>query len=183
MRQDLLAGATRVLNRVGGEGFTTNHVAEATGVSVGSVYQYYPNKGALLADLHGEEADRVWLELSATLDDESLSARTRFERVVAGAFHAQAAATEHHMALQLAGVETLALPQMEEFEQRVVHALTAFFTSVLPKAEETAAAQATFCVEIVFALLDRMATQPQRKVELLAADVAQMLADRVGLAR
>jgi AcrR family transcriptional regulator len=182
-RQDLLVGATRVLNRMGGEAFTTNHVAEATGVSVGSLYQYYPNKAALLADLHGEDSNRVWAELSAMLDDESLSARARFERVVSGAFVAQAAAQQHHQALYLSGVETLALPAMKELEQRIVHAFTAFFVRALPTTEDAASAHAVFCVEVVFALLDRIATRPERDTERLAAEVARMLADHVGLAR
>jgi AcrR family transcriptional regulator len=39
--------------------FTTIRVAERAGVSVGSLYQYYPNKGALLAALLGDHLDAV----------------------------------------------------------------------------------------------------------------------------
>ena len=47
----ILGGATRVLASHGLEGFNTNRVAEAAGVSVGSLYQYFPNKDALAAAL------------------------------------------------------------------------------------------------------------------------------------
>jgi AcrR family transcriptional regulator len=47
----LLEAATRILDRDGLEGFTTNHVAEVAGVSIGTLYQYYPNKAALVAAL------------------------------------------------------------------------------------------------------------------------------------
>lgn len=47
----ILAAAARVLARDGLEGFNTNRVAETAGVSVGSLYQYFPNKAALTAAL------------------------------------------------------------------------------------------------------------------------------------
>jgi AcrR family transcriptional regulator len=47
----LLAASARVLVKRGFDGFTTNEVAEAAGVSIGSLYQYFPNKEALVAAL------------------------------------------------------------------------------------------------------------------------------------
>lgn len=51
----ILEAAARVLVDRGAE-FNTNFVAEAAGVSVGSVYQYFPNKDALLAALIERQA-------------------------------------------------------------------------------------------------------------------------------
>lgn len=49
---DALIDATgRCVIDHGVEGLTTHHIAEAAGVSVGSLYQYFPNKEALLAAL------------------------------------------------------------------------------------------------------------------------------------
>ncbi|HTJ42678.1 MAG TPA: TetR/AcrR family transcriptional regulator [Kofleriaceae bacterium] len=47
----ILIAAERVLERDGVAHLTTNRVAEVAGVSIGSVYQYYPNKQALVAAL------------------------------------------------------------------------------------------------------------------------------------
>ncbi|MCC5986557.1 MAG: TetR/AcrR family transcriptional regulator [Pararhodobacter sp.] len=47
----ILQAAARILERGGGESLTTNLVAELAGVSIGSLYQYYPTKEAILAEL------------------------------------------------------------------------------------------------------------------------------------
>ena len=47
----ILAAAARILVRRGFDGFTTNEVAEVAGVSIGSLYQYFPNKEAVVAAL------------------------------------------------------------------------------------------------------------------------------------
>ncbi|WP_397416665.1 TetR/AcrR family transcriptional regulator [Phenylobacterium sp.] len=47
----ILSAAARVLAGQGLEGFNTNRVAEVAGVSIGSLYQYFPNKAALTAAL------------------------------------------------------------------------------------------------------------------------------------
>jgi AcrR family transcriptional regulator len=47
----ILEAAARILERHGFEGFNTNAVAERAGVSIGSLYQYFPNKDALLSGL------------------------------------------------------------------------------------------------------------------------------------
>lgn len=48
----MLDAAIKLLKRGGGASITTNRIAETAGVSIGSVYQYFPNKGALFAALH-----------------------------------------------------------------------------------------------------------------------------------
>jgi AcrR family transcriptional regulator len=47
----VLAATARVLVKRGFDGLTTNAVAEAAGISIGSLYQYFPNKEALVAAL------------------------------------------------------------------------------------------------------------------------------------
>ena len=51
----ILEAAVQVLEREGAGRFTTSRVAERAGVSVGSVYQYFPNKAAILFRLQSDE--------------------------------------------------------------------------------------------------------------------------------
>ncbi len=54
----LLEATARVLTREGFDKASTNHIAAVAGVSVGSLYQYFPSKEALVAaviDRHSQE--------------------------------------------------------------------------------------------------------------------------------
>lgn len=51
----ILEAAAQVLAKEGAQRFTTARVAERAGVSVGSLYQYFPNKAAILFRLQTEE--------------------------------------------------------------------------------------------------------------------------------
>ena len=50
-RDRILAAAARVFSEYGYAAGTTNRIAEAAGHSIGSLYQYFPNKDAILAEL------------------------------------------------------------------------------------------------------------------------------------
>jgi AcrR family transcriptional regulator len=54
----ILEAAVQVLRKEGARRFTTARVAERAGVSIGSVYQYFPNKAAILFRLQSDE----WLQ-------------------------------------------------------------------------------------------------------------------------
>jgi AcrR family transcriptional regulator len=64
-----IAEATiQVLLRDGADRLTTTRVAERGGVSVGTLYQYYPNKDALLAAVLAAHLDRVASALEAACE-------------------------------------------------------------------------------------------------------------------
>ncbi|MEQ1502239.1 MAG: TetR/AcrR family transcriptional regulator [Myxococcota bacterium] len=59
MVDDLLEATARVLIREGWDKASTNRIARAAGVSVGSVYQYFPNKEALVLALATRHANQM----------------------------------------------------------------------------------------------------------------------------
>src|ERR1700750_601694 len=71
--EDILEAAIRVLSREGAARFTTARVAETAGVSVGSLYQYFPNKEAILFRLQTDEWKRTGDLMNSILTDTSRS--------------------------------------------------------------------------------------------------------------
>ena len=63
----ILAATSRVLIKHGFDGLTTNAVASAAGVSIGSLYQYFPNKEALVAGLIEHHVETINAALFAEL--------------------------------------------------------------------------------------------------------------------
>ncbi len=55
----ILDAAARIFETRGYRDTTTNHVAELAGVSIGSLYQYFPNKDALLVGLAERHLDEA----------------------------------------------------------------------------------------------------------------------------
>ncbi len=63
--QVILQAAARVLAKESLAGFNTNRVAEVAGVSVGSLYQYFPNKDALVTALIEDTQTALALQVQA----------------------------------------------------------------------------------------------------------------------
>src|SRR5271170_1301391 len=60
----ILEAAIQVLAKEGAQRFTTARVAETAGVSVGSLYQYFPNKESILFRLQTDE----WQQTGTLID-------------------------------------------------------------------------------------------------------------------
>ncbi|MDQ0775326.1 AcrR family transcriptional regulator [Streptomyces aurantiacus] len=62
-RERILAAAAHVFVEYGYAAGTTNRIAERARISIGSLYQYFPNKDAILAELLVRHIDRgTWTE-------------------------------------------------------------------------------------------------------------------------
>lgn len=71
----MLEAVERVLKRHGIGAITTNRIAEAAGVSIGSVYQYFPDKQAIFTALHGRHVT----EVSQVIDRAVANSTSSFE--------------------------------------------------------------------------------------------------------
>ncbi|QNK71613.1 TetR/AcrR family transcriptional regulator [Variovorax sp. PAMC26660] len=65
----MVEAGTQVLGQRGWARFTTNEVAEMAGVSIGSLYQYFPNKLSLIEALRRRHFDDVLGVLQAASED------------------------------------------------------------------------------------------------------------------
>jgi AcrR family transcriptional regulator len=65
----VLEAVQRVLKRHGAEAVTTNRIAEAAGVSIGSLYQYFPDKQAIFTALHDRHVEQVRHVIERTMAD------------------------------------------------------------------------------------------------------------------
>lgn len=73
----VLDASVKLLKRDGADAITTNRVAEVAGVSIGSVYQYFPDKHAIfeaLQDRHAAEVRRLVHDTLAAQASASLEA-------------------------------------------------------------------------------------------------------------
>lgn len=56
----ILSAATRVLLEIGYDKASTNKIAEVAGVGVGSLYEYFPGKEAIFAEIRRREDERLF---------------------------------------------------------------------------------------------------------------------------
>jgi AcrR family transcriptional regulator len=63
----ILAGCARVLERGGYESLTTNAIAEAAGVGIGTLYDFFPNREAIVVALAEQRLERLASEVTDAL--------------------------------------------------------------------------------------------------------------------
>src|SRR6186713_1352777 len=121
---DALVEATaRILVRDGFEKTSTNRIAEIAGVSVGSLYQYFPSKEALVAaviDRHNEEI--MGLVRTALVEVADLPVDKAVRKLVTVAIDAHRINPKLHRVLAEQIPRTGQLTEVEAFN-REVHAL------------------------------------------------------------
>lgn len=116
--QAILQAAARVFVEDGLDGANTNRIAEVAGVSVGSLYQYFPNKQSLARALlvgHVQQAEAS--RPAALRGDDRLSLRERFRIAVRWQLDVHAHDPALHEALTRIAPRVLGTEAFRAFEQ------------------------------------------------------------------
>jgi len=136
MVSDILEAAIRVLQTEGVERFTMVRLAEVAGVSVGSLYQYFPNRESLFFRLQqagwGKTVDRV----QEILSDPKATIEQRVRASVSAVFRADEAEGDLRKAMSEAGAPFRDSPEAIAERERGRERAIAFFREALPDASE-----------------------------------------------
>jgi AcrR family transcriptional regulator len=125
--------AIRVLKKHGGIRFTTIRVAAEAGISVGSLYQYFPNKESLLFQLHQLEWESTRKTVEAIMDQQGKPPWERFSEAVHAFFKTEAEEAELRKALSDAGAYYDDTPEFRAFRQKGQARLRAFVRELYPQ--------------------------------------------------
>jgi AcrR family transcriptional regulator len=186
MQERIVEAAIRVLAEEGALGFTTTRVADAAGISVGSLYQYFPNKHALIMAIHRNAVQRGWEHVQAILNNSDQSTRQKLLRI-ARWFFAVESAEVAQMGAVFDDIDVFLRANRDDHQldlevQRRFGALLSTVSRQLRRPEEI-----QFAAQLVMTVLESVgkaiATRPleQSERERWATVVATMLCEHLGI--
>lgn len=133
----VMEGAVRVLEEEGARGFTAARVAERAGVSVGSLYQYFPNKAAILFRLQSDEWKRTAGLWRSILGDVRMSPPRRLRALAHAFVRSECEEVAIRRALADAAPFYRDAPEAREAHADSMSALHAFMAEAMPKGSKT----------------------------------------------
>jgi AcrR family transcriptional regulator len=127
----ILEATVKVLNRDGLNAATTSRIAEVAGVSVGSLYQYFPNRDAILTALQDREFSRALELLETALADQNLrkTPRVTVSAVVKGLMLLYSNSPGLHRVLAIEGLRVAEADRVHAFDVRVVAIIRHFLAA------------------------------------------------------
>jgi AcrR family transcriptional regulator len=137
-----LQAAVQVLAKEGAHRFTMARVAEKAGVSVGSLYQYFPNKAAILFRLQSDEWRQTTELLRSILEDEQRAPLDRLRRLVHAFIRSECEEAEMRVALADAAPLYRDAPEAREVKASGDRIVRGFMQAALPNASEATHAKA-----------------------------------------
>jgi AcrR family transcriptional regulator len=138
----VLEAAAQVLAKEGARRFTTARVAEKAGVSVGSLYQYFPNKAAILFRLQSDEWRQTSEMLRGILEDGGKPPFQRLRALVHAFIRSECDEAEMRVALNDAAPLYRDAPEAHEARASQDHTVDVFMQEALPTASEATRALA-----------------------------------------
>jgi AcrR family transcriptional regulator len=152
----ILTAAVRVLEREGPQRFTTIRVAEEAGVSVGSLYQYFPNKQAILYRLQLDEWESTGEAIDAILSDDGLAPAQRLRKLLRTFFQSECDEAPLRLALDALAPSYHAAPESRARRRRSQATVGAFVKAAAPGAT---ARQRRFAVQLLFMTMTSLGKQ------------------------
>jgi AcrR family transcriptional regulator len=163
----ILEAAVQVLAKEGAARFTTARVAERAGVSVGSVYQYFPNKAAILFRLQADEWRQTSEMLAATLREDERPPLERLRRLVHAFIQSECDEAAVRVALDDAAPLYRDAPEAREARAAGHSAFHAFMREALPAADEdTRATAVTLVVSTLSGVGKDFSSSPRSQEEI-----------------
>lgn len=132
----VLEAALQVLATEGAARFTTSRVAEKAGVSVGSLYQYFPNKAAILFRLQADEWRRTTALLRSILEDGTQPPLARLRALVHAFVRSECEEAAMRVALHDAAPLYRDAPEAHEVRASGAAAVHAFMCEAMPAATD-----------------------------------------------
>lgn len=162
-RQRILDSAARIFATHGYAAGTTNRIAEGAQLSVGSVYQYFPNKDAILAELvrqHVAEGVAVLAPLLAEPPGDDLTAR--LDQLVGALIDLHAGDPRLHQVLfEEAPRPPDVLAELHAAEERIVAIMAAVLEADPAVTHPEPLVAARLAVTAVESLVHRLVARPE----------------------
>ena len=174
---DILEAATRVLAREGARRFTTARVAEAAGVSVGSLYQYFPNKESILFRLQADEWQQTASLLDSIIMDKSQPPLERLRSLVLAFFRSECDEAQLRVALSDAAPLYRDAPETREHRKAGRRRTLAFTREILPNVPAKERNFAMGLVKTAMSVIGKTVSEeghPRAHVDRLAQATADM---------
>jgi len=172
----ILDAAVQVLAKEGAQRFTTARVADRAGVSVGSLYQYFPNKAAILFRLQSDEWRQTSEMLRSILTDRSLPPLARMRRLVHAFIRSECDEAGVRVALDDAAPLYRDAPEARAARATVDDTMAAFMREVAPDSAEAARALAAELITATLGAVGKeFSSSPRTVVEIEA--YAEAMAD------
>ncbi len=130
--EDVLQAAIQVLASEGAQRFTMARVAERAGVSVGSLYQYFPNKASVLFRLQHDEWRQTHDMLCAILQDTQKTPPERLRTAVHAFIRSECDEAPMRIALDDAAPLYRDAPEAQDVKAEGNRAFSAFMREALP---------------------------------------------------
>jgi AcrR family transcriptional regulator len=138
----ILEAAVQVLAKQGAQRFTTARVAERAGVSVGSLYQYFPNKAAILFALQSDEWRQTTGLLRGILADAERPPLERLRLLVHAFIRSECDEADMRVALNDAAPLYRDAPEAQEVKASADRTVQVFMQEALPRSSEVVRALA-----------------------------------------